>query len=167
MSHLVICQQCKNEFYGQERICPLCGTAIDPSLFKKLKKKKANKETWLGCFIGLILTILMICFIDAHVESDRENFKKSFNDDGSHPGLIKIVKKNLERSKHYDVKTFKHVKTIYRCAGDWNIYMTYYVNNKDGEKIQKYILVDVDLNGVIGKTLIEGIIEKEKRHKNK
>jgi uncharacterized protein YhaN len=78
------------------------------------------------------------------LKARTEEIEKSFSGwDGSHTGLVKYVKNNLN-----DADSFEHVETKYFDLGDYLIVnMRYRAKNAFGAKVLGFIKAKVDLNG--------------------
>lgn len=158
MAVVITCVNCKTKFDGLKGICPKCKTKVDTKTMKTIKKKKANKDTCLGLLIALALIIGLIYIVNEYGEGSEDIFKKQFKADGSHIGLVEITKSTMKKTS-----TFEHLKTT-----SWEknyskyIKMLYYVKNKNGVKVLKYITAKSDDYGKIISIVIVGTIDEEK-----
>ena len=159
---MITCPECKKKISETAASCPHCGYVLTPEMVAKIKKKE--QQGCVGCLaIFLIFAIVagMYSAFNPASRSDDEamqittkpltlqevreqKISKLFSPwDGSHPGVTKIIKKDMN-----DPKSYEHVETVYWDKRDHVLVKTTFRGkNAFGGVVKNSVTAKVDLEG--------------------
>ncbi len=156
---LINCKDCNNEVSKKAKKCPHCGVN-NPAI-------KAS-DSVKGLLLLIIIIVVMTSIFGSGENSNtvkekeipltaeevrKEKIEKHFSPwDGSHKGLERLVKENLNDPESYD-----HIKTTYWDKKDkLRVRMEYRARNGFGGMVVGFVLADVDLEGNVIEVVDQG-----------
>ncbi len=128
-----------------------------------MKNKKNSDQGFplAGCIILIVVAVILFlivksCFFGSDTEKVRTNadgtvmterqikVEDQFSSwDGSHTGLTKMIKENLN-----DPNSFEHIETKFKDNGDFiYVFTTFTAKNGFGGRIKQTVSAKVDFNG--------------------